>query len=103
MKKLILAFTAILVIGSSFVYAKPVNTMVIQSKSMSTNKNAMLSDIDRNLIFNDGANAVLLDNNEMMATQGQSWFSNWILPVLTVGGVLTCAAFAPPCALAFAF
>lgn len=101
MKKLIIVFISFLIMGFSFVYAQPSNMLATQG--LSIGKNIALSDMDRNLIFNDGANAILLDNDEMMATQGQGWFSNWFLPVAYVGGVLTCAIFSPPCALAFVF
>lgn len=101
MKKLVIVFISFLVMGSSFVYAQPSNMLATQGVNIG--KNIALNDMDRNLIFNDGANAILLDNDEMMATQGQGWFSNWFWPVLSVGGVVTCAIFAPPCALAFAF
>lgn len=105
MRKFILVVTSVLFLGFGFANA--------QSIGNSSIPNTVLSNADKDVLFGGSANVMLLSSEEMKSTQGfgfwsniGNWFSSqkdWLIPVASVGAVAGCAAFAPACALGFAF
>lgn len=107
MKKVILTLISFFVIGFSFAYAQPSNSFSLEHSSI--NKSAhLLSNADTSLIFSGNVDALVLDENEMMNTQGFGfWSSIWSAisnPFVAIPALLACGAFlSPGCAFVLAF
>lgn len=114
MKKVILTLISFFVIGFSFTYAQPSNSFSLEHSSI--NKSAhLLSNADTSLIFSGNVDALVLDENEMMNTQGFGFWSSFLSignaildtiknPFVAIPALMACGTFlSPGCIFALAF
>ncbi|PAF47207.1 hypothetical protein BKH41_07965 [Helicobacter sp. 12S02232-10] len=110
MKKLIFILVSMAFLGSSFAFAKPVNTASIVNASFQQSA-GVLSSADQNLIFGDQVDAMVLGNDEMKNTQGFGFWSSIgdflrtpIGQIVTAGSIVGCIALTgSACAITLAF